>query len=71
MGILNFFKSFVNDKALGEETVKTTETIFLRAQRQRPHEEPHEWLASTWLNRAKAKGHKIDDPDMHDLTPEN
>jgi hypothetical protein len=67
MGIGKFFKSFVSDEALGDETIKTTEKIYLRAQREQPHRNPHEWLESTWLNRAKAKGHKIDDPDMHKL----
>jgi len=68
MGIGKFFKSFVSDEALGEQTVETTVTIFARAQRQQPYEETHAWLASTWLNRMKARGQNINDPDMHMLS---
>jgi len=65
MGLGNMFKQFFNEEALGDQTIETTETIFLKAQRQQPHEEPHAWLASTWLNRAKTKGHNIDNEDVH------
>lgn len=68
MGLGKMLKSFYSDEALGDQTIETTETIFLRAQRQQPNEEPHAWLASTWLNRIKAKGQNINDPDIHMLS---
>ena len=68
MGFGKIIKSFYNDEALGDQTIETTETIFLRAQRQQPNEEPHAWLASTWLNRIKAKGQNMNDPDIHMLS---
>ena len=68
MGFGKIIKSFYNDEALGDQTIETTETIFLRAQRQQPNEEPHAWLASTWLNRIKAKRQNINDPDIHMLS---
>ena len=68
MGLGKMIKSFYSDEALGDQTIETTETIFLRAQRQQPNEEPHAWLASTWLNRIKAKGQNIKDPDIHMLS---
>jgi len=61
----NFIKSFYNDEALGDSTIETIEIIFLRAQRQQPNEEPHAWLASTWLARIKARGQNINDPDIY------
>ncbi len=68
MGLGKMIKSFYSDEALGDQTIETTEAIFLRAQRQQPNEEPHAWLASTWLNRIKAKGQNINDPDIHMLS---
>ena len=68
MGFGKIIKSFFSDEALGDQTIETTETIFLRAQRQEPNEEPHAWLASTWLNRIKARGHNIDDSHIQMLS---
>lgn len=65
MGIGTLFKSFFNSEALGHQTIDTTVTIYTRAQCQQPDAEPHAWLASTWLNRMKAKGENIDSPEMH------
>jgi len=65
MGIGTLFKSFFNSEALGDQTIDTTMTIYSRAQRQQPNEEPHAWLASTWLNRMKSLGKSIDSPEMH------
>lgn len=68
MGIGKIFKQFFSEEALGDQTIETTVAVFLKSQRQQPHDEPHAWLASTWLNRAKTKGHKIDDPNVHMLS---
>jgi len=64
MGIKNFFKQFVSQEALGDQTIDSVVTIFNKAQKARPYEEPHESLASTWMHRMKGMGHNVNDPNM-------
>jgi len=64
MGIKNLFKQFVSQEALGDQTIDSVVTIFNKAQKARPYEEPHESLASTWMHRMKGMGYNVNDPDM-------
>ena len=64
MGIKNLFKQFVSQEALGDQTIDSVVTIFNKAQKARPYEEPHESLASTWMHRMKGMGHNVNDPNM-------
>jgi len=64
MGLGNIIKGFFNEAALGDSTIETIQTMFLRVQRQQPNEEPHAWLASIWLVRMKAWGRDISNPDI-------
>ena len=59
MGIKNLFKQFVSQEALGDQTIDSVVTIFNKAQKARPYEEPHESLASTWMHRRKVWGIRL------------
>ena len=64
MGFFNKFKQIYNEEALGEQTIEAVETVFQKAQKARPYEEPHESLASTWLHRMKLLGHNVNRQDI-------
>ena len=64
MGVWNMFRQFYNKEALGEQTIQSVVTTFLKAQKARPHEEPHEALASAWLHRMKLLGHDVSQQEI-------
>jgi hypothetical protein len=64
MGFFDKFKQIYNEEVLGEQTIEAVVTIFQKAQKARPHEEPHEALASTWLHRMKLLGHDVNRQDI-------
>lgn len=53
MGFLDVFRQLYDQEVLGEQTVEAVVVVFQKAQRARPYEEPHESLASTWIDRMK------------------
>jgi len=67
MGLFDAFKQVYNQEVLGEQTVEAVVTVFLKAQKARPYEEPHESLASTWLHRMKLMGHDVRQPDIVEI----
>lgn len=64
MGFFDKLKQIYNEEVLGEQTIEAVVTIFQKAQKARPNEEPHESLASTWLHRMKALGENVSHQDI-------
>ncbi len=64
MGIIKMIMSFFDGRALGEQTVEAIEVIFKRIQQKKHYENPHSWLASTWLTRMKSRGKNVKNPGM-------
>jgi hypothetical protein len=58
------FKQFYDEETLGEQTIEAVVTVFQKAQKARPYEDPHESLASTWLHRMELMGHDVRNSDM-------
>lgn len=55
----------MSEEALGDQIIDTIVSMYEKAQRQQPHEEPHVWLGNVWLGRAGAEhGVDISDPKM-------
>lgn len=46
-------------EALGDQTIETVVSMYEKARRQQPEEEPHIWLGNVWLGRAQAE-HDVD-----------
>jgi hypothetical protein len=51
LGFLDIFKQTYNKEVLGEQTIEAVVVVFEKIQKARPYEEPHESLATTWINR--------------------
>lgn len=68
MGLTRAFgltlKSLFDQRALGEQTVETTNVVYRQNKRRLPRKNQHSWLAETWLNRMKARGEDVNDQEM-------
>ena len=49
----------IDGEALGDQTIETVVSMYEKARRQQPEEEPHIWLGNVWLGRAQAV-HDVD-----------
>jgi hypothetical protein len=64
VGFFDKFKQIYNEETLGEQTIEAVVSVFQKAQKARPYEEPHESLASTWLHRMKLLGQNVSGQDI-------
>jgi len=59
MAPINISDQSANGEILGDQIVDTLVSMYEKAQRQQPQEEPHVWLGNAWLGRAEAE-HEVD-----------
>jgi hypothetical protein len=66
MGFKKFFKAIINDEAFGDTLIEQVEDRYIEAQKDTPNQEPHHWLAMSWLLREKhLRGLDLMDPSSH------
>jgi hypothetical protein len=64
MGFGTFFKSLVDKKVLGEETVKKQQEFYKKYQENYPGLDPHSYLQAVWISRMAAHGKDPNDPAL-------